>query len=434
MLMKKILLTLCCFSIIACDKGTQQVEEEDILDFPEIVVPSGKVESIPRKDVSLTKAQEQLAAGTVDFSFRILQEAGKVFRETDNIALSPLSASLALSMLANGAAGETRQEIINALGFKGSDIKVINDYSELILTALPALDNTGVMSFANSLWLNSGYKSVGFDVADTFEDGIEGIYDAEIHEYDFVEGPGLINAWCSKKTNGLIKEILETLYPEQAAVLANALYFKGKWGNPFNEASTTSELFYNADGSTSTVDMMSRRGRIRYLSSESEPYSLIELPYGNEAFSFQILLPDADVDVDVDDCLSGSQWVESQQDMKYADIELHLPKFKVSMNQPIDPILNSLGIKKMYSPIEADFSNMTKEGFFVELVKQATDFSVDEEGTEAAAVTIISMPTSSGEKPKEPEYIPVYVNRPFVFLIREVSTNSILFIGKTTKL
>ncbi len=432
--MKKILLLIAVIGgiAVACDKsgGNDRWADEKILDFPELVIPEGEIEPKRREDVKLSAGQKNLAAGTVDFSFRIMKEADKALAGADNIVLSPMSVSFVLSMLANGAEGDTRREMIDALGFAGYDVSVVNEYSSMLLNILPTLDNTGVLAFANSLWMNSG---VDFEVYDSFEKELEDIYDSEIHAYDFAEGPGLINAWCSKKTNKLIPEVLKELNPSALMALVNALYFKGKWEDEFYEKMTKREVFTNAGGRAVDVDMMSGRRVLKYLASEK--YALAELPYGNGAFSFQVLLPSEAVGVD--ECLESlkaDEWLENQSEMKYFHIDLKLPKFKIGMNESLTNVLSAMGMDKMFNPSEADFSALSDRDSYVSDVIHATSFSVDEKGSEAAAVTVAMMVESAGPGQKEPEYIPFHVNRPFMFILKEVSTNTILFIGKVEKL
>ncbi len=428
--MKKFLFLLSVIGCVAvaCDKLDFSKEDEAVLDFDGPAVPQGNVKEIPREDVYLTKAQEDLAAGSVDFSIRMIRVADKVME--GYIVLSPLSVSLALSMLANGAAGDTRQEMVDALGFPGADVSAVNEYNSLILNTFPTLDNTGVLSFANSLWMNSG---IGFDVYDSFEDGLEDVYDSEIHAYDFAKGPGLINAWCSKKTNGLIPEVLKSLDPNTLMTLVNALYFKGKWDTPFMKENTKPENFINADDKAVEVDMMSDLKAERYL--KTDKYALAELPYGNKAFSFQILLPDEGVSLD--ECMAGlssDEWLDSQADMRYNHLDFKLPKFKVGLNVSLKEVLKAMGMRKMFSSVEADFITMSPKASHVSFAVHATSFEVDERGSEAAAVTVLGMLESAGPGEEEPECIPFHVNRPFLFILKEISTNVILFVGKVEKL
>ncbi len=429
--MKKLLILLVVAGVaaVSCDKEGK-IPAGPEYKVPEFSLPEEGVELKRREDIELTKAQKALVNGTVDFSFNMLkQTVGK-----GNVALSPLSAAIALSMLSNGAAGETRQEIVNALGFTDAGISAVNEYNRMLLTKLPDLDNTGIMSFANSLWMNSGFNATGFAAYESFQSALVDNYDAVVYAYDFADGPAIINKWCSDMTNGLIPEVLKELNPDCAMILANALYFKGIWANKFLEKYTAKEFFRNAEGTAVQVDMMNVKRYISYMSNDQ--FALAELTFGNRAFRFQVLLPTEGVTAD--ECLAGltgGQWLEAQSALKSNPVELKLPKFKIQMNESVDEILEALGIEQMYSEEKADFSNISDTCVWVDNVQQATSFSIDEDGSEAAAVTIIEMVgESTGEDKKEPEYIPFHVDRPFIFLIREVSTNVILFIGKVDKL
>ncbi len=440
--MKKIILMLAVagMAAAACDENNSPKEDGvPVADVLEYEIPDFNVEgegyTIPkqREDITLTDAQEQYVAGAVDYSFNMLKQAEELY-ERDNLVLSPISASLALSMVANGAAGDTRQEIIDAIGFAGADMNLINEYSNTLLTRLPELDDTGILVFANSLWLNSGYGPNGFHADESFRNKLTDSYNAVVHAYDFAEGPGIINKWCSDMTNDLIPSILKEMDSENDLMyLANALYFKGTWDQKFAEKATVSESFTNADGSSVQAEMMNSKRDARYISNEK--YALAELSYGNEAFRFQMILPAEGVSID--ECIagiSGKEWLSVQEEMEFKAIELKLPKFTVDMEESIKPLLETMGMHKLFNPAEANFSNLAEVKSYVKGIQQATSFSIDEEGTEAAAVTIVGDPTDSGEDPIEPEYIPFHVTRPFLFILKETSTNSILFIGKVSKL
>ncbi len=433
--MKKIIFMLSVVGLaaVACDK-VEAVKGDDGLKYeiPNFEVPDNPNGPKTPENIVLTKVQEQLVVKNVEFSFNMLKNAGLQL-ESDNVVLSPLSASIALSMLANGAAEETRQEIVDGLGFTGVDMTMVNEYNRLLLNALPDLDNLGIMSIANSLWLNSGYKSSGFEVYESYKNELTSNYDAMVLAYDFAEGPGNINKWASDMTNGLIKDILKELNPDSQMALANALYFRGKWEDEFRKNNTRKEKFTNMNGISVDVEMMKNNIYAKYVSGEK--YAIAELPYGNGAFCFQVILPCENATLD--ECingLSGEEWMNSQNEMTSRALEIQLPKFRIEMNNSIMGILNSMGIKTLFSPKYADFSNMSKDDSYVTDIQQATYFSVDEEGSEAAAVTIIGADVDAGEGNQNPEYIPFHVTRPFLFVLKETSTNSILFIGKVSKL
>ena len=207
--------------------------------------------------------------------------------EKPNLFISPLSASLCLSMIANGALGNTLSEMTDVLGFSGYSLEEMNNYNKKLVEALLDLDNTTQLGIANSIWIKKG-----FGVHDDFVSVNKKMYDAQVQELDFAspKAPDIINGWCAGKTNNCIPKVLNEI-PETARLyLLNALYFKGIWKNQFKKSDTAEEAFTNADGSKSTVHMMNLRDE-RFNYAENEYFSMAELPYGNEAFSMVVLLP-----------------------------------------------------------------------------------------------------------------------------------------------
>ncbi len=376
----------------------------------------------PREDIVLTRSQEQMVSGTADFAFRMLQEAGKSYEDIDNMVMSPLSASFALSMLANGAEGDTRKEITNVLGFTEFDMQFVNEYNFMMLNRLPDLDNTVTLTFANSLWLNDGFK-----VYDSYKKSLMSGYYAESYSYNFDDGPEAINEWCRKKTKGVIPFVLQDMPSDAMMALVNALYFKGAWKDDFFKESTKRGSFINADRSVSRPEMLSRIISVPYMSNNK--YSIAELPYGNEAFSLQVILPKDGINDNGNlVSINGNEWLMLQSELQSTTLDIQLPKFKVEMNESIIPILKAMGLNMIFDESTADFSNMSDMPLFVSVAQQAASFSVDENGSEAAASTAVVVGDTL------PSHTPFHVNRPFLFVLKEKSTNSILFIGKITKL
>ena len=376
-----------------------------------------------RVDIELTNAEKQLAGQSADFSIRLLQAANNTFTDNSQIVLSPLSASMALSMVGNGAVGETQEEILNTLGFNGFTAEDINLFNQKLMATLPDLDNTSTVSIANSLWMDNGYT-----VKDAFEQSLASGYDAEVRTEDFSNAKtvDLINEWCEAKTNGCIRDLIETLSPECRFVLMNALYFKGRWEEQF--LSIKRKAFTAEEGFRQDVDYIIRnRAHYRYMGSEL--FTMAELPYGNGAYSFVVVLPKEEVDIN--DCitgLTGEKWLEAVNNMEPTLINMELPKFKVKNQNSLSETLELMGMKKAFD-LHADFSALSEQETFISDVLQANYLSVDENGTEAAAVTTVHM---HGSNMSENEITPIdfHVNRPFLYFIKEKSTNTILFMGK----
>lgn len=379
-----------------------------------------------RVSITMTKAEEQIVAQNTDFAFNYFRAMEQAYPEKKQMALSPLSASIALSMLSNGAEGETLNELLNGLGFKDLNMEATNLFHKKLMGELSGLDRTSAVAFANSIWMN-----IGFNPLKTFTKSLTDNYNAEVRQLDFATAIPVINQWCEEKTNGCIKNFLSDLNPEAKAVLLNALYFKGNWKVPFLKENIRKGTFSNEDGSRQEADFMHLGSSFRY--GKNEYASVLELPYGNEAFNLQIVLPNEGTEWK--SCiakLDGDSWRILQKGMSEKLIDLKLPKFKIEQKERLNEALNSLGIMKAFTLAEADFSNMTEEKLFIESVQQATYFNVDENGTEAAAVTGIMTETDPGSGEVQVKPIPFYVQRPFLFLLTEKSTGSILFMGKVT--
>ena len=348
-----------------------------------------------RKDIVLTKSQKEVFSKGNTFAFNLLKEVYP--RDTkQEVFISPFSMSCALSMLSNGASGKTFSEIAKALGYENSSVEDINSAYNAVLAGLRDVDNTSVFAISNGLWLNSG---IGFSVLPAFASALENNYDASSESLDFslTETLERINGWAAEKTNQMIPEFFEELDPSWAFILANALYFKGIWTTKFPESGTKPMPFHSLGGKDVTKDFMNAELPCKLGYSTELTAQMCELPFGNKAFVFDILLPDENVDFDA--FVAG------------LDAERNI----------LIPALQSLGIVSAFNA-SADFSAMSNIAVFIDSVIQKTRFRMDEDGAEAAAVTVITgRNLASGE--------PFIADRPFVYAIREISTNTILFLG-----
>ncbi|MGI6792954.1 serpin family protein [Bacteroides sp. KG68] len=382
----------------------------------------------PRKDITLTRTEQEMLDKGNDFAFRFFSQVCKTENENPNLFVSPLSAALCLSMATNGATGNTLEEMKAALGFSGYSLEEMNDYNRKLVSALLGLDNTTRLGIANSIWIRQG-----FGVHDDFVSVNKRMYDARVQELDFSspKAVDVINNWCAEKTNNCITEVLKEI-PEAARLyLLNALYFKGNWTNRFSKAATAQEQFTNGDGSRSAVQMMNMdEGRFNYW--KNDYFSIAEFPYGNEAFSMAVLLPTEGKSLE--ECLpqlTGERWQEWNKSLWGATLNVKLPRFELKYDKDLKADMMALGMKDAFDEIAADFSKMSASALFIGLLKQYSYVKVDEEGTEAAAVTVVAEMTSS-VGPLEAQTF--HVNRPFVFLIKEKSTGAVLFMGKVTRL
>lgn len=381
-----------------------------------------------REDISLTKVEQTIMGLNNSFALNLLQKVGA--DDAGNILLSPLSASLALGMLNNGAVGATQQEIQEVLGYGDITRDELNAYYHKLVSALKNLDPKVTVGIANSIWIKYGF---GYKL--DFTETNANYYDAVLDIVDFTapKTASIINEWCSDKTVGKIPEIVKANEIEAVQMLLlNALYFKGTWTTAFDPKNTCEEPFYNQDSkATSVKTMRNSELSARYIAVAGK-YCIAELPYGNEAFNMTIVLPEEGVSLDAAMASLTADGLHTQLNtyIGHSIIDVKLPRFEVNYECTLNDCLRAMGMRQMFTDA-ADFSGITTdEPLCVGFVKQKTWCLTDEEGTEAAAVTAIGMVTTA--MPTAP--IQFYVNRPFLFFITEKSTEAILFAGKISSL
>ncbi len=377
----------------------------------------------------ITTVDKSLIESTNRFGLKLFKEITAAENSEKNIFISPLSVSFALGMAYNGAGGETRDAIAATLEFHGFGPVEINQSYRNVIDHLTQLDPAVSFNIANSIW----YR-MGFPINPEFIDLNRTYFDAETRELDFgqPDAADIINDWVSDKTQGKIDEILKPPIPPEAVLyLINALYFKGAWTLPFDTAATMDGPFHLTDGSTVMRPMMATDTVLRYF--ENDLFGAVDLPYGDERFSMAVLLPKSPYTVDdVIAQLDDNNWAAWAGNFTDTELKLYLPRFKFGYEVTLNDMLKALGMEIAFDPFGADFSNMVSDmgllpgNLFISYVKHKTFIQVDEEGTEAAAVTIIGFElTSMGPKI-------MIVDHPFLFVIHEHETGSILFMGKVT--
>ena len=387
--------------------------------------------------LKLSSRQEQLLQQSNEFTLNLLQQVYANEKKYENVIISPLSASMALSMLMNGADGNTLKQVKDALGFGDWSEEDINEFNHLLLTALPRLDTCTQTELANSLWFQEG-----FPVKEGFTELNKQYFMAQVENVDFTNPAtaDLINAWAANHTHDLIKEVVdaETIY-NCVALLANALYFKGVWNDKFEKDSTRNEDFTSSKNVKQVVDMMHKQGEMKYAFLKKQNAQLLELDYLGGAYCMDLLLPGKDdipgllktIDAEEMTGWEETYWPEHKQVYNgdtsiwrsLNEVKLQMPKFTLRYKRELNEDLKMLGMTDMFDGNAANFSRMSDVPTYVSLVKQDTYMSVDEAGTEAAAVTVIAY-----EKAIAPENMPkMYLNRPFVLFIREKQYGTILF-------
>ncbi len=344
---------------------------------------------------------------------------------TQNVFISPLSISLALGMTLNGAAGETRQVMENTLELQGLSPGEINRAYRKILEQFTTQDSNVVLHIANSIWYRHQFK-----IIPEFIDLNKEYFQALVRGLDFSapEAANIINQWVKEQTHGKIRRIINRLQEEDFMLLINAIYFKGIWTFPFNPKFTTEKPFYLYDGGEISCQMMQLNRTLPYL--ETADFQMVELPYGAKYFSAMVILPRSKKKLS--DLLPNwnveqlQQWI---QQLHPTQGTLLLPKFELRYQKSLQEVLKQLGMAIAFDRKRADFTNKYRGPvkLFLSKVLHKTYLKVDEEGTEAAAVTGVRVgfiPTS------EEKHFLMNVNRPFLFLIRHRQTGTILFLGQ----
>jgi len=308
------------------------------------------------------------------------------------------------------------------LKMSGMSVADINDYYKIMQSTLPGIDPTTKLSIANSLW----YKT-GFPIKTDFLKVNTDYFGAYVKELDFSKAWAVdtINNWCAKKTNNLIKNPLDKIDSNDVMFLVNAIYFKGIWRKHFETKNTTESNFTNELNNQVKVNMMYQKDTFAYKADSYAQY--LDMPYGNKAFSMTVILPsDGKTIADVLNQLTPDYWNSTLQSMSTKQVEVYMPRFKTQNNFQLKDPLKNMGMNIPFSTL-ADFSNIADARLFISRVIHDTYVEVTEEGTEAAAVTIIAITTTAILNDPTPVF---RVNKPFLFVIREKSTGVILFIGK----
>ena len=378
--------------------------------------PSDRVDAITRLPRDLSAAEVEIIAANNRFAFSLLAQANL---PDGNLFLSPLSASVALGMTLNGAEGETWSQMRNVLGLENLAEEEINASYQSLLELLVGLDSAVQTGFGNSVWTRQG-----FPVHSDFLDAVRETFHAEVAELDFAASSASerINEWVKAATQGRIEDIVPPRIPGTIVMnLINAIYFKGSWTLRFDPSDTRAQPFYLDDGSTRTVPLMSLRRDLPY--QENNRFQAVDLPYGGRAFSMTVLLPRQGVSVDdLAASLDAVGWEDIAESFYDSDLQLFLPRFRMAFERTLNDDLAALGMVDAFDH-RADFTRLSPVGgLSISEVKQKSWVDVNEEGTEAAAATVVTVRESSGSV--------VRADRPFLFFIRERLSGTILFTGK----
>lgn len=348
-----------------------------------------------------------------------------VSQEPDtNCFISPLSVSMALGMTYNGSNGDTREAMEDVLAVQGLSPEQINQAYRGLIDVLESLDPQVTMEIANSIWYRRG-----FTVKSTFQALCSKYFDAAIKDLDF-EDPNsvdVINSWVNDNTRGKIPKILDLIKPSDVMFLIDAIYFKAQWTYRFDPESTSPGPFHVSDGETMTCNFMHQHATYPY--GHGDHFEAIKLDYGNRQFAMIVLLPTEGYTADqVLEGMDDAHWNAMLASFFGAELDLVMPKFKQEYTIKLNDALTAMGMGIAFSRSEADFSGISEnQQLFIDNVMHKTFVQVDEEGTEAAAVTSVTIGTTALPP------VSFVVNRPFVFVITDEHTHAIAFVGKIVR-
>lgn len=411
---QRFLFVLCAALCLAA--GCEKINQEENL-RPEDLAPQVPIQLTPA-DLPVRDASNDFGLST----FRRLY----ALSEDGNVAFSPLSLSLALAMAAEGAEGETYKQFSDVIGWQSSSKEEVGAYYQKMIAGLADADRNVQFTSANSFWaandflLKPGYTSL-----------LTRYYSAESYAVDY-SAPGTleqINKWCSDKTDGKIPQMLDGLDVRTKLMLINALLFKAPWrltwevkkNRPFTTAAGTQvqkDYLYTADENLAYGDF--------------GDFELVRAPYGNGAYTMDIILPKAGKALA--DILPELASEQINYGLAPSSVTLYLPKWatEYSTEEQLIPALRDLGLTAPFNPDLANFAGISDKPLYIGLVKQKVRIDVTEKGTEFAAVTVVGMFTNSS-MPTTPPKVTLDVNRPFIYTIRESTSGTILLLGTLSK-
>lgn len=375
--------------------------------------------------ISVTTTEKAMVEENNGFALSLFKELNGKNTGNENIIISPLSITYNLSVLAAGAAGDTKTELMSVLGFAGNTTDDVNALCKKIMAESGSIDKKTTIKTANNI-----IAANGTDFKTDYISMIKDCYSAETKNMDFGNKSDVVkyvNSWCAKNTNDMIKDLIQEndLSENTKFITLNTVYFKGKWYNKFEKGNTKDKPFTDAAGTETTVKMMSQIENFKY--NETNDCQMVSLPYGNGSFSMVVMLPKEGKTIsDVVDGINAQTWKADIAEMESREVDLEFPRFTVEYKEYLKDYISALGATSMFSDGMADFSAMSDNRIFIEKIIHAAKIIVDEEGTEAAAATgSLGGDTAAG--PVETKIF--HADHPFIYAITENSTGQIYFIG-----
>ena len=379
-------------------------------------------------NMAMTSPQndDRLQAATNRFAFKLYDQVVKE-RSGKNTFVSPASVMLALAMTYNGTDGTTRQAMARTLELDGMNLDEVNRSFADLKSALNPTDPKIQLKIANSLWARNG-----FTLKPDFVKRNKHSFKAEVATLDFSNpsAANTINSWVNKNTEGKIDKIVDRIDAAAVLYLINAIYFKGQWQTEFKKADTKPDTFKLPGGDRKDVSMMSQSGTFFY--HKGKDFQSVALPYGEGGVSMYIFLPDEKTSLEqFERTLTAENWEMWMNSFQPTPGDLKLPRFKVEWESSLNEALKTLGMAEAFAPARANFSQIADVGggnnLYISEVKHKTWAEVNEEGTEAAAVTSVGVFVTSVQVPRE-KFV-MKVDRPFFFAIRDNRTKVVLFMG-----
>lgn len=370
----------------------------------------------------LNQNEQQLVERNNAFALSLFQKTAGM----DSHVVSPLSVTYLMAMLADGADGHTRTEMLKALGWDGVKMEDVDALCRLLMDKSGKLDPSTTIRIANYIALNQKHA-----LRDDYVTAIKQNYKAGVESLDFTSSrtTDIINGWCKKQTDGMIPNIIDQVDASATLYAMNAIFFNGSWTEKFRKAETREEAFRGYTRDVKRVQMMHQNTEFQY--AETDSFQAVTLPYGNGSYEMTVLLPKNALSVK--DMMSGLT-AETLDGLRYqmdnCVVDLKLPRFTTEYQTDLNDIISSLGAPSMFSPM-ANFSLMSSEQLYVSKMLQKAKIEVSEEGTKAAAVTAAVMMMTS-LNPPAPRHVSFHADHPFAYFITQRGSGAVLFIGQYT--
>ena len=403
--------------LFSCNRGPAPEVPDPEAGLPPFPKPSEQIDKIP-----LTRSEEGFVQAGNEFAWRLTRKVWEQNRDKGSIFISPLSVQFALGMLGNGADEAVASQLAAVLGYEGTD--AINAYCAKMIECLPMVDTTITLALANGVLVDEKYT-----LKASFKTAVEEAYDAVVESMPFSKPDAVmkrINDWCNQHTYGRIPEVLKEVDPSAFLYLMNAIYFNGRWNTPFEVSNTKEESFHTLSGTTKRVKMMHQTWEVYSGYWENDLCQSVSLGYGNGQYALHVYLPKKGVSLT--QLLAGNNMPDYYP--LACKLVLSLPSFHTDYDIELKALLAGMGLP--VCPYNQLLENQAWEAEISKVIHKA-NITVNESGTEAAAVTIIEMRlTSMPPSQSETQTIVFTADRPFLYTITERSSGAILFTGVYT--